>query len=152
MVKHVILWILKDEYSEEEKKQIKQGIKEGDETVISAHQIRFLRRLVRDYQFRSSPPERTFEMWPQVLRGEKLYISAYKRQATVTINSIHIYEVNAIADKAIEILSSLPESSHLSVLRGCSILWCKGYAPMPYGASSITRVRKMRQNMRDMTG
>ena len=29
MVKHVILWILKDEYSEEEKKQIKQGIKEG---------------------------------------------------------------------------------------------------------------------------
>ena len=78
---------------------VKQGIKEGDETVISAHQIRFLRRLVRDYQFRNSPPERTFEMWPQVLRGEKLYISAYKRHATVTINSIHIYEVNAIADR-----------------------------------------------------
>lgn len=90
---------------------VKQGIKEGDETVISAHQIRFLRRLVRDYQFRSSSPDRTFEMWPQVLRGEKLYISAYKRLATVTINSIHIYEVNAIADKAIEILDSLPESS-----------------------------------------
>ena len=90
---------------------VKQGIKEGDETVISAHQIRFLRRLVRDYQFRSSPPERTFEMWPQVLRGEKLYISAYKRLATVTINSIHIYEVNAIADKAIEILGGIPENS-----------------------------------------
>ncbi len=87
---------------------VKQGIKEGDETVISAHQIRFLRRLVRDYQFRNSPPERTFEMWPQVLRGEKLYISAYKRMATVTINSIHIYEVNAIADKAIEILGGIP--------------------------------------------
>ena len=29
MVKHVILWTLKDEYSEEERKQIKQGIKEG---------------------------------------------------------------------------------------------------------------------------
>ena len=90
---------------------VKQGIKEGDETVISAHQIRFLRRLVRDYQFRNSLPERTFEMWPQVLRGEKLYISAYKRQATVTINSIHIYEVNAIADKAIEILSTIPGDS-----------------------------------------
>ena len=90
---------------------VKQGIKEGDDTVISAHQIRFLRRLVRDYQFRSSPAERTFEMWPQVLRGEKLYISAYKRYATVTINSIHIYEVNAIADKAIEILGGIPEDS-----------------------------------------
>ena len=43
--------------------------------------------------------------------GEKLYISAYKRFATVTINSIHIYEVNAIADKAIEILGSIPENS-----------------------------------------
>ena len=90
---------------------VKQGIKEGDQTVISAHQIRFLRRLVRDYQFRSSPPERTFEMWPQVMRGEKLYISSYKRLATVTINSIHIYEVNAIADKAIEILGTVGQDS-----------------------------------------
>lgn len=29
MVKHIILWKLKDEFSEDEKKQIKAGIKEG---------------------------------------------------------------------------------------------------------------------------
>lgn len=29
MVKHIILWQLKDEYSEEEKKEIKEGIKSG---------------------------------------------------------------------------------------------------------------------------
>ena len=29
MVKHVILWKLKEEFSDEEKKQIKAGIKEG---------------------------------------------------------------------------------------------------------------------------
>ena len=29
MVKHIILWKLKDEYSEEQKAQIRQGIKEG---------------------------------------------------------------------------------------------------------------------------
>ncbi|MCR5249049.1 MAG: Dabb family protein [Lachnospiraceae bacterium] len=29
MVKHVILWTLKEEYSEEQKKEIKNGIKEG---------------------------------------------------------------------------------------------------------------------------
>lgn len=34
MVKHVILWTLKDEYSEEEKKQIKAGIKEGLEGLL----------------------------------------------------------------------------------------------------------------------
>lgn len=90
---------------------VKQGIKEGDDEVISAHQIRFLRRLVRDYKFRSSDPDRTFAMWPQVVRGEKLYIAPYKRLANVTINSIHIYEVNAIADKAIEILGTIGEDS-----------------------------------------
>ena len=29
MVKHIILWTLKDEFSDEEKNTIKQGIKEG---------------------------------------------------------------------------------------------------------------------------
>ncbi|MBQ5544619.1 MAG: nucleoside kinase [Clostridia bacterium] len=90
---------------------VKQGIKEGEQEVISAKQIRFLRRLVRDYKFRNSDPERTFEMWPQVVRGEKLYIQPYKRLVNVTINSLHIYEVNAIADKAIVLLQSIGEES-----------------------------------------
>ena len=34
MVKHVILWNLKDEYSEEEKSEIKAGIKEGLEGLM----------------------------------------------------------------------------------------------------------------------
>jgi hypothetical protein len=34
MVKHVILWKLKDEYSENEKAQIKQGIKDGLESLF----------------------------------------------------------------------------------------------------------------------
>ena len=34
MVKHIIVWTLKDEYSEEEKKDIKAGIKEGLEGLM----------------------------------------------------------------------------------------------------------------------
>ena len=34
MVKHVILWTLKDEYSADENAQIKQGIKEGLEGLL----------------------------------------------------------------------------------------------------------------------
>ena len=37
MVKHIILWKLKEEFSEEEKKQIKAGIKEGLEAVSYTH-------------------------------------------------------------------------------------------------------------------
>lgn len=33
MVKHIILWQLKDEFSEEEKKEIKAGVKEGLESL-----------------------------------------------------------------------------------------------------------------------
>ena len=33
MVKHVIVWTLKDEYSAEEKENIKKGIKEGLEAL-----------------------------------------------------------------------------------------------------------------------
>ena len=33
MVKHIIIWTLKEEYSDEEKKEIKLGIKEGLESL-----------------------------------------------------------------------------------------------------------------------
>lgn len=35
MVKHIILWTLKSEYSDEQKKEIKAGIKEGLESLIN---------------------------------------------------------------------------------------------------------------------
>ena len=34
MVKHIILWQLKDEYTEEQKKEIRAGIKEGLEGLV----------------------------------------------------------------------------------------------------------------------
>ena len=39
MVKHVILWTLKEEFSEEEKQQIKAGIKEGLEGLAGLLEI-----------------------------------------------------------------------------------------------------------------
>ena len=44
MVKHIILWQLKDEYSEEEKKQIKAGIKEGLEGLMGKIPGKILQR------------------------------------------------------------------------------------------------------------
>ncbi len=39
MVKHIILWTLKDEYTEAQKKEIRAGIKEGleDAQIIFRH-------------------------------------------------------------------------------------------------------------------
>lgn len=71
---------------------VKQGISNLHGEVISARELRFIRRLVRDYNFRSSSPENTLTMWKDVCRGEDIYIQPYKRGADVTINSIHLYE------------------------------------------------------------
>lgn len=71
---------------------VKQGISNRHGEVISAREIRFIRRLVRDYHFRASTPENTLTMWKDVCRGEDIYIQPFKRSADVTINSIHLYE------------------------------------------------------------
>ncbi len=41
-----------------------------DHNRIRTTDARLIRRLVRDYKFRASSVERTFGMWPSVVRGE----------------------------------------------------------------------------------
>lgn len=83
---------------------VKQGIKDQQGMVLDAVELRFLRRLVRDYHFRTTTAERTVGMWPDVLRGEAKYIQPFKKSSDVTVNSIHIYEPCVIRAHAIPIL------------------------------------------------
>ncbi len=62
-------------------------VDESGATVLSAREMRLIRRTVRDSRFRASPPERTLEMWDDVCRGEDLYVRPYKRYADITVNS-----------------------------------------------------------------
>lgn len=66
--------------------------KDGKE-VLNGREMRFLRRLIRDAFTRGASPEHTFEMWPDVVLGEQLYIDPFKKDADFHINSIHLYEV-----------------------------------------------------------
>ena len=86
---------------------VKQGIKNKREKILSAEDIRFIRRLVRDNSFRSTPPERTLQMWPNVIAGENKYIKPYKYECDITINSIHIYEPCVLKHRAIPLLNQL---------------------------------------------
>lgn len=45
---------------------VKQGISTDDELLLSPREVRFLRRLVRDFRFRGSPPAQTASMWKGV--------------------------------------------------------------------------------------
>lgn len=63
---------------------------------IEPHMLRFLRRAVRDSLFRSSPVEYTLKQWNSVRRGERLYISPYRGQADLTVDTYLPYETNIL--------------------------------------------------------
>ena len=63
---------------------------------IEPHMLRFLRRAMRDSLFRSSPVEHTLKQWNSVRRGERLYISPYRGQADLTVDTYLPYETNIL--------------------------------------------------------
>ena len=62
----------------------------------SSQDARFLRRLVRDNQFRKRNPVDTLAMWPKVIAGEAKWIEPFRPQADVTFNSYLVYELAAL--------------------------------------------------------
>ena len=71
--------------------------------------FRLMRRMVRDYKFRGSPPAETLSMWANVRRGEKLYISPYKDKANYQFDTSLAYEPAVYVNMATELFMSIPE-------------------------------------------
>ncbi len=90
---------------------VKQSIKDANGDVMSAEDIRLIRRIVRDIQFRSCPPEKTLSMWPDVMDGEDKYIRPYRLTADYTVNSIHIYEPGVLRNIAIPLIRDIASDS-----------------------------------------
>ncbi len=59
---------------------------------IAPHQLRFVRRAIRDMNFRSEPVSGTIGMWRSVRRGERLYIRPHIPAATYIVNTYLPYE------------------------------------------------------------
>ncbi len=91
---------------------IKQGIKQNEDYVFTHRDMRFIRRVVRDHNFRKVAPDHMITMWEDVVEGEKKYIRPYRYTSDFTINSIHIYEPCVLRDTALTLLSAItPECS-----------------------------------------
>ena len=71
--------------------------------------FRLMRRMVRDYKFRGSPPGETMSMWANVRRGEKLYISPYKDKANYRFDTSLAYEPAVYVNMATELFMAIPE-------------------------------------------
>lgn len=79
--------------------------------VLNKRNMRFIRRMVRDYKFRGNSVEETFRMWITVRYGEDAYLFPFKDNADTKINTIHLYETCILKNTAIELLSEVKEDS-----------------------------------------
>ena len=82
-----------------------------DHNRIRTTDVRLLRRLVRDQQFRHAPFEETLSMWPSVRRGEEKFIIPYQEEADVMFNSALAYEPALLKKYAYPALAAIDESS-----------------------------------------
>ncbi len=73
--------------------------------------IRLTRRAVRDFNFRGTDVTETLDMWANVRRGEKLYISPYKGSAHIMFDSSLPYEVPVMASYARPMLEAVPDEN-----------------------------------------
>jgi len=82
-----------------------------DHNWIPTTDNRLLRRLIRDYRYRSYSAIDTISRWPSVRKGEDKWIFPYQENADVMFNSAMMYEFTALRKYAEPILSQVPNSA-----------------------------------------
>ena len=89
----------------------RSNVNEGAVLRFKGTWMRLTRRAVRDYNFRGTGVAETLDMWANVRRGEKLYISPFKNRADIIFDSSLPYEVSVMKHYALPILRSVPEEN-----------------------------------------
>jgi uridine kinase len=92
---------------------------------IPTTDMRLLRRMVRDSQFRSHNARQTIENWPKVRQGEERNIFPFSEEADIMFNTTLIYELAVFKKYACPLLEQIPQRG--TGISGCPEL--SGYAP-----------------------
>lgn len=82
-----------------------------DHNRIPTTDLRLIRRIVRDYNFRGYTAETTIINWNSVRRGEEKNIFPYQEEADVIFNSACLYELAALKTYAKPLLEGIKENS-----------------------------------------
>lgn len=72
--------------------------------ILNKRNMRFVRRMVRDYKFRNSTVDNTYKLWKNVTAGEDKYLFPYRHLADIKINTIHLYETCVLKNQALPLL------------------------------------------------
>lgn len=78
---------------------------------LSLTDLRLLRRIVRDYQFRNASAIDTISMWPSVRKGEFRWIYNTQEGANYVFNSLLSYELSVMKKYAMPLLEKIEVGS-----------------------------------------
>ena len=90
---------------------VHSGFESNGKEVLCKRDVRFIRRLVRDYNFRASSADNTFMLWENVVRDEALFVIPYKVNANIRIDTTFPFEVGMLKGCAADILSQVERGS-----------------------------------------
>ena len=72
--------------------------------ILNKRNMRFVRRMIRDYKFRDSAVNNTYKLWKNVTAGEDKYLFPFRDNADIKINTIHLYETCVLKNQALPLL------------------------------------------------
>lgn len=85
---------------------------------IPTTDMRLLRRMVRDSQFRSHNALQTLQNWPKVRAGEEKYIFPFSEEADIMFNTTLIYELAVLKKYAQPLLAKItPDKPEYTVAK-----------------------------------
>ncbi len=86
--------------------------------ILNKRNLRFVRRMVRDFNFRGSSAANTYTLWKNVTYGEDKYLFPFRDNADIKINTVHLYEPCVLKKQALKLLESeIPDDFAYDVQR-----------------------------------
>ncbi len=79
---------------------------ENGDILLNKRNMRFIRRMIRDYKFRASSVENTYKLWRNVTAGEDKYLFPFRDKADIKANTIHLYESCVLKHQALSLLKN----------------------------------------------
>ena len=89
----------------------RSNVEQDGKLLFNGPWMRLCRRVTRDYQFRGTSPAETLQMWANVRRGEKRYISPYKEKADLMFDSSLMCEVSVMKSFVDTLFRDIPEGT-----------------------------------------
>jgi uridine kinase len=102
-----------------------------DHNRIPTSDNRLIRRMVRDYQFRSHNAMQTIKMWPNVQKGERKHIFPYQDGADAAFNSALDYELSVLKVYAEPLLRSVKPTMEEYAEASRLLSFLENFAPIP---------------------